>query len=540
LLLAAVGISGLLVGGKLQRAPIPSFHQLTFRRGAVFSAKFAPGGQVVYSAAWEGTPVEIFSMRPEGTESRSLGLPSADILAISSPGEMAISLRRRIPGATGTLAQVPFSGGAPREIADNVLDADWTPDGASLAAVHAVGTHTRLELPLGKVLYETDGAIDFVRVSPKGKLVAFFEHPSQWDDSGSVAIVDLTGKKTTISSGWVTERGLAWSPTGNELWFTASRSSAARALYAVSLSGKERLVTRVPGSLTLHDISRDGSLLISRDSFRFGIMALPPGASQEQELGWLDHSHLADLSPDGATLLFGEYGGDRVEGSVYLRKVDGSPAVRLGSGNAVALSPDGKWVLTFPDSSDQRLILLPSGAGEAKSFDLGTIHFESASTWSPNERIIFVGKDGDHGIRSYVQDLGGGKPRPFTPEGTAGDLLSPDGRLIIARTPDQKIALYPVDGGEPRPVSGIATVEDIIRWSAGGKSLYVRGPEPWPAKVYRLDLSTGHRSLWKELTPHDSAGLMAVTSIRLTPNGNSYAYAYVRLLSDLYLVDGLR
>jgi eukaryotic-like serine/threonine-protein kinase len=127
-------------------AAAPTFTRLTFRRGTVLSARFAPDGQtVVYSAAWEGLPPEIFTVRLDGPESRSLGLPSADVLSVSPTGELAILVNRRVQWGFegyGTLARVPLGGGSPRDVAENVGDADWAPDG-SLAVARDTGLQRR-------------------------------------------------------------------------------------------------------------------------------------------------------------------------------------------------------------------------------------------------------------------------------------------------------------------------------------------------------------------------------------------------------------
>src|SRR5262249_55577893 len=159
----------------------------------------------------------------------------------------------------------------------------------------------------------------------------------------------LTGKSRTLAKGFNTAAGLAWSPRGDEVWFTATRSGGSRALYAVSLSGRERLLARVTGSLTLRDVNRDGRVLFTHDSTRLGIFALPPGETKERDLSWFDWSLVRDFSLDGKTVLFDESAeGGGPNYSVYLRKTDGSPAVRLGDGAAMAISPDGKWVISIP------------------------------------------------------------------------------------------------------------------------------------------------------------------------------------------------
>ncbi len=525
----------------------PSYHQLTFRRGMVRLARFAPDGQTIaYSATWEGNPTEIFTTRAGGAASRSLGLAVADILAISSSGEMAVLLGSRQVRSwiySGTLARVALAGGEPREILDEVQWADWAPNGDSLAVVRDVGGRNRLEFPIGKVLYETVGWISHPRISPKGDRIAFLDHPIPGDDGGSVAVVDLAGSKRTLSGRASSTQGLAWSPNGDEIWFTAANVGNARGLYAVTLSGQQRPVALMPGVLTLHDIWRDGRVLLARDTWRREVTGLSAGESKERDLTWLDWSAPNDLSDDGKTLLFDEEGeGGGPTYSVYVRKTDGSPAVRLGNGLALALSPDQKWVLSSPVSSPGQLFLLPTKAGEPKLLTHDAIDHFYARWFPDGKRILFSGNEPGHGIRLYVQDLAGGKPQPITPEGVGALPFSPslDGKLVAAIGPDQRGYLYSIAGGEPRPIPGFAVADSPIAWSADGRSLYIYRYGELPAQVYRLEIETGQKKLWKQLMPSDPAGVNIVFPILVTPDGKSYVYGHRRILSDLYLVEGLK
>ncbi len=548
IVLGALGL-GFLAGQRTGQTPPPAlYHLLTFRRGTIRMARFAPDGQtVVYSAAWEGGPVEIFTTRPQIAESRPLGLPVAEILAISSTGEMAVSLgsrQIRSYSYNGTLARVSLIGGAPREVLENVQWADWSPDGTALAVVRDVGGRNRLEYPIGKVLYETGGWISHPRISPKGDLVAFLDHPLSGDSIGSVAVVDLAGKKKMLSSEQTGgAMGLAWSPRGEEIWFTATKVGIDRALYAVNLSARERLVARVPADLTLQDTWRDGRVLLARDNWRRGMTVLAPGQTSEHDLTWLDWSYPVGLSTDGKTVLFreeGEAGGPSY--AVYLRKTDGSPAVRLGEGESMALSPDGKWVLCTRPDAPTELFLLPTKAGEAKPLAHDPINHSHARWFADGKRFLFSGNEPGRGSQLYVQNLEGGKPKAVTPEGTnaLAFALSPDGQVVAAVGPDEKGYLYTVAGGEPRSIPGIEAGEVPVEWSADGRALYIYRPSDLPARVYLLDLSTGKRTFWRQLMPPDPAGVEYLGPILPAPDGKSYVYGYRRLLSDLYLVEGLK
>ncbi|MBI3664907.1 MAG: serine/threonine-protein kinase [Acidobacteria bacterium] len=550
-ILVALGVLvGLAVGLRFGRTTPPSFRQLSFRRGRILSARFAPDGHtIVYGAAWDGRPVELFSTRPESPESRPLGFPATEILAISPTGEMAISLRRRSLSplvSTGMLARASLAGGAPREVLEDVEQADWAPDESNLAVAREVGGRNRLEFPIGKVLYLASGWISHPRVSPQGDLVAFIDHPVVGDDGGDVAVVDLAGKKKTLSSGWISNMGLAWSPKGDEVWFTATRVGGARALYAVSLGGKERVVARVTGPLTLDDIARDGRVLVTHDNGREGMIGLAPGEKEERDLSWLDFSAARDLSPDGKTVLFDESGeGGGATYSVYIRKTDGSPAVRIGEGNAAGLSPDGKWALSINSHGPTRqLVLLPTGAGTPQSLPPQGIHYQYAAWFPDGKRLLIMGDEPGHAARLYMQDVSGGKPRPIGPEGVTVPRfhrpVSSDGRWFIGRSADGRYSLYPVEGGEPRAIPGLAPEDVPFQWGADDRSLYVSQRGKLPTSVYRLDLSTGRKELWKQFMPGDPAGMDGISSPLMTSDGKAYVYGYYRALSKLYLVEGLK
>jgi len=540
------------LGHRLGKSPLPVYHLLTYRRGTIRMARLAPDGQtVIYSAAWEGKPVEILTTRPESPESRSLGFTGAEILSVSKGGEMAVLLhshQAKSYSFSGTLARVPLVGGAPREVLDDVQWADWAPDGSNLAVVRDVSGRTRLEYPIGKILYDTGGWISHPRFSPKGNLIAFIDHPFPGDSIGAAAIVDLNGKKKTLSSGdWTGgAMGLAWSPSGDEVWFTAVKVGIDRALYAVDMSGKERIVARVPGDLTLQDTWPNGHVLLTRDNWRRGITVLSPGDTTERDLTWLDWSYPVSLSNDGKTMLFreeGEAGGPIY--AVYLRTTDGAAAVRLGDGASLALSPDGKWALCTRLDQPSQLFLLPTKAGEARSLGGGVISeiMSAHVDWFPDQkRVLMGGKEEGRSTRLWVRNLDGTRPEAITPEGTnaVSFALSPDGRVAAAVGPDGNGYLYPTAGGDARPIPGFQPGEVPIHFDTTGQELFVYVPSDLPARVFRLNVTTGQRTLWKQLMPPDPAGVEYVGPVLPTADGKSYVYGYRRLLSDLYLVDGLK
>lgn len=522
----------------------PTFHEITFRNGTIWEARFAPDGQtIVYGAAWDGRPTELFSTRFDSTDSRSIGLPTAQVFSISSKGEMAIALNPIYSGLAmfGTLARVPLAGGAPREVFDNVTGADWTPDGQNLAVIRSgpPNGNRHLEFPPGNVIYEPNAWLSHVRFNPEGNYLAFADHVGGGDD-GRVVIIDVHGNRKASSSFYSSVQGVAWTPDGKEVWFSAVPGGASRAIYALDVSGKERLIYRSPGGLTLHDISRNGTVLLTADKARVSLSALPPGETRERSLSWFDWSLLSDMSPDGKTVVFSETG-EATGGnySIYLRKTDGSPAVRLGEGGFGYLSPDGQSVVSVA-GAPSRLILLPTGVGEPRQLtDNKADHFNVA--WLPDSKsVVYSLSEPGHGPRTYLLDVQGGSSRPITPERVASGLITPDGKFLLARDSKGQRWFYPIPGGEPQKFNvSIQPGELIMGFSPDGKSLRVRN-RAIPVEIYSVDIASGHRELWKEIAPADPAGAQTIFNIRFSTDGKSYAYSVGRMLSDLYVVDGLK
>ncbi|HKF45144.1 MAG TPA: protein kinase [Thermoanaerobaculia bacterium] len=547
---AAIALAALAVGfllGKGRGGTAPQFQRLTFRRGTVLSARFAPDGQtVLYAAAWEGRPPEIFSARIGSPESRSMGLPRGDVLAVSPAGELAFSLGwRYVLGweARGTLARVPIAGGAPREVLEEIQDADWSPDGSNLVVARQLGDRRVLEYPIGKRVYETAGWLSNVRMAPDGRRIAVVEHLRRGDSAGRLLILDAAGRSKPISGAY-SSCGLraSWSLDG-DLWSSRCTGTTQSSidLYRLTPGGRERLVMRAPGGSRLEDISRDGRVLFARSSLRREIVGLAPADTRERSLSWLDWSFPTDLSMDGSFLLFDEQTAAVPDYLVYLRKTNGSDAVLLGRGSGTSLSPDGKWALVLGVSAPNRLMLLPTGPGEARPLVESSIQYQWANWFPDGRRVLAVGNEFGHGQRLWIQELGE-KPRAISPEGVSffWKALSPDGKRIAALGPDRKVAIYFVDPREPQPVAGLSPDDLPIQWTADGRALYVWRQSELPTRVYVVDVETGKRELWKQIDPPDPAGILTIGPILISFDGKSYVYSYRRDLDDLFLAQGLR
>ena len=548
--LLASGLAGGAFAGRRLRPPFsPSFRRLTFRRGIIRSARFAPDGQtILYGAGWDGDRCRVYTVRVDGPESRALDFPDANVLAISRSGEVALSLGSHQDGVItyGTLARVPISGGAPRPVREDVRFADWSPDGSELAIVRRVAGRDRLEFPIGNVLYapvEPLGTgLGFPRVSPDGKRIAFVHYRHPLLLSGRVAIVDLAGTVTALSGDYLNVHGLAW--RGDEIVYTAApERPLSRALFTVTPRGAARIISQSPGNVSVWDALPDGRLVTAHTDDRVFMAVHAPGDAADRDLSWLDASYLADLSIDGKLLIFSEIGqGGGPENAAYLRATDGSAAVRLGTGRVMALSPDARWVIRVsPNSSAPGLELIPTGAGEPLRFpDHGLTYI--GARWLPDgKRVVVSAREPGRATRLFLHDLTPGRPAPITPEGVSNWwALSPDGSRIASQAPASAIRIYDVSGSAPRDVPGLTSQDVPVGWIHEGL-LVMRLDDPASrlGEIYKVDVNTGRQSAWKNILPRDPAGLMALQGFRVTPDGQSHAYVWSRALSDLYLANGL-
>jgi hypothetical protein len=536
--LLLIGLAaGLYAARRFLRSTPLTFQRLTFRRGDVTAAKFGPGDAIVYSAAWDGTPSTLFSTQPGNREARPLDLPSARILAISRTGEMAIMLGN---DDVGTLSRVPLSGGAPREMLEDVSGADWSPSGDALAVVRSVGGKHRLEYPIGTLLYENPTRPPMApRVSTDGRLVAFFDYDGEVGDY-SLCVIGLNQPKRILSRGWRAIGSLHWSPRGDEIWFSAGQPGSDPALYAVTLSGEQRFLAQAPGWIIMQDVAADGRVLLSTVNSRLGIRYIDFASSTERDLAWLDASLLYEISNDAKSLLFVElsYGEGR-NSAIYLRKTDGSAAVRLGYGNRPSLSPDGKWVVCVRrETGRSRLTLLPTGPGESRFLNIDGVYFDSLGWFPDSKRVVFTGNESGRPMRTWMYDPDSEKAIPLTAEGTRGSQISPDGRWFVMADP-HKLLLAPVGNGTPRTVTDLQNGEAVVRWSGDGRYLFLRRPEGETIKITRVEVATGRKEPWQTLkVPEPGAEFLG--AVALSADGKAGAFTFQHDLANLYLVTGLK
>ena len=550
LALIAAGMGGgALLDRRMRPATPPSLQRLTFRRGLIRSARFAPDGQtILYGALWDDEECRVHMVRVDNPESHPIDLPHANLLAVSKTGDVALALGSHRHGIItyGTLARVPIAGGAPRPMLESVRFADWSPDGADLAVVRNVDGRDRLEFPIGRILVEPAvgefTGLGFPRVSPDGRRVAFVHYRSPASLEGRVSVVDQAGTVTPLTSDYLNIHGLAWH--GDEIWYTAADDRPLfRALCAAKPDGTRRIVTRMPGNATLWDAWSDGRLLLAHTDDRTAMFADIAGHAGGRDLSWLDASTGVDLSPDGRVLLFTESGqGSGPEGGAYLRGTDGSPAVRLGAGRALALSPDTRWALCVTTGRDAstRLELLPTGAGESRRLPDQDRYYLSGRWLPDGRRLVVAAVEPRQRTRLYLLDVDDGRANPFTPEGVGLWALSPDGRTTAVTESDGTVRFYPLDGGAPSDATGMTALDSLVGWIDGGL-LVVRSRDAAspPGQVYLIDTTTGARHPWRNILPDDPAGIMMLGGFTATPDGRSLVYTWHRASSNLYLAGNI-
>ncbi|MGA2424674.1 MAG: protein kinase [Terriglobales bacterium] len=550
LVLAALMLGvGWWLGRGSEHVSLPEYQPITFRAGSVGNARFTPDGSVVYSASWDGGESQLYVGRTDDPGLRELGVKDAELLSISKSGELAVRLNTVDLGGyarAGTLARIPMSGGSPREVLDNVQDADWAADGENMAVVRYApeNGHWRLEYPIGKVLFDGISWISHPKISPDGKWIAFADHQNpSGDDEGSIAVIGSDGKdkEKILTPVWKSLQGVIWSPAGDEIWFTSSNSGAAGSPRAITLSGKLRTITNVPGGMWLEDI-RNGVVLTVTNQQRLGIRGTPPGGTKELELGWFGWSGLTDMTPDGRKILFVEAGdGGGPNYTVFVRSTDGSPPVRISEGDCLAISADGKWVITKPPKGGP-LNVVPTGAGVARQLTHDKVSYQEVRWLAGGEELLASGIEPGHGVRDYLIELSSGDSKAITPEGVAGVHPSPDGRRTVVLGPDAKWGIWPLDGGGLRPIPGLDSSYRVIGWSPDGESVLAasRRPREGTGTIYRANTVTGKMVPWKTFGESLPAGAVGVGASYFWGAGGAYAYLYVQTLSQVYVVRGMK
>jgi serine/threonine protein kinase len=529
------------------------FSQLTYDVRAIYNARFAPDGKtIVFSAAGATGPTpRLYVIRPDNPDPAPLGPDSVHLLSVSSTGELAV-LTHAVAGFhrlfSGTLSILPLGSESPRELENHVRDADWAPNGTDLAIIRDTNDVDHLEYPEGTVIAQSSGYLSDARVSPSGDAVAYMQHPVKDDDRGVVLIVDRTGHKLAQSIDYGGIEGMAWRPDGQAVRFTVSSGPSAGVVREMTRAGAERTALANAGGLTVQDESATGRMLVTQDEFPTEAFAKGPGAAAEKNFGIRDFSATPTLTDDGKYLAFSDQGSrGGANYTLFLRKTDGSPELRLGEGSPLGFSADGKFVLADVPSTPPRLMLYPTGAGQSRQLKIGTfdaLDYQGGNdvVFDHDSRFFICGIRPKAQGRCYVGSVDGDSVTPFTTPGVERGLISPDGKSVLAVGPQGPV-LFTVDGGASRPARGFKPGDLPIRWSPDGKELWVLHSTVDSAltmPVYRVNPETGARARLMTIIPQDQNGLRSVGDLTLANDPRVYAYTRFNYTSLLFTVDGVK
>jgi len=408
---------------------------------------------------------------------------------------------------------------------------------------------TILEFPAG---HPISSEIEFtwgIRVSPKGDHLACFEQPSFSRGDGSIVRVDLKGNRRVLCEvkGFT---GLAWGPDGDEVWYSESKDGSS-SLWAVTASGRKRQLTRQAGLLELLDVAQDGRVLASLGFMMKGTMGMSPPDYREKDLSWNDASFAQDISPDGKRLLVGGGGGwssDSERLPLYLQTSDGALPTRLGEAATAQFMPNGQQVMTtLVVGKTPTLSLVPLGPGQVQVFSVPELSMATVAEPLPDGRRALIGAAS--GEPFQLLDLVTGQRTPIGDTGMSSTakarVVSPDGAWVLLRKRsanpfESPHILLSTKGAPSRELKGIEVGEVPLRWDTDGTGIYVFNRDGFPTRIHRIDVATGKRTLVRAITPTNPAGLPGIRSFAMTPDAKHLAYNYVRKLSDLYLIEGLK
>ena len=433
---------------------------------------------------------------------------------------------------------------------DAVTEADWSPDGSALAVSRQVGHHFQLEYPIGKALYQNDGYISDVCFSPAGDRIAFIDHALFGDDRGKVDVVDLKGNRKVLTREFSTAQGLAWTPKGNEIWFTAAVDSEPSALRAVSLDGKERVLLSSPAKLKLQDVSKDGSVLLSVEDYRDQQMLSETAEGKVRDVSSFPFQITEAFSSDGKTLLLNTYvTGASSDYNLYTQKTDGSAPALIGEGAGLSFSFDGKWAMAVDPLNLQHMRIIPTGVGEARTLNApqGTQYIGAA--WMPDgKHILVLALAPGHAPDNYLQDVETGATQQIKSDGKslltgqAGvGTVSPDGKYFLAVDNEYRYWVQPVDGGPAVEIKGLSPGDIPTEWHGGSQNIFFERPIGTDtSEIYDLNLATGASKLWSHFTPTDKTAMLALRHAIITQDGAHVLYVVQRIFSTLFVAKGIQ
>jgi eukaryotic-like serine/threonine-protein kinase len=529
--------------------PPPIFTRISFDTGTLIRGRLtADGKTVLYSAILENGLPDTYAIRGDYPASVSAGLQGALLLAVSHQDQLAVIARPKLYSHYqwfGTLATTPIGGTQPRELLENVYDADWSPDGHDLAVIDKDGDNWRLQYPIGKILLQGRNWLTEARISPDGNQVAFFHHTSDlYDDRGDVAVIDGAGHLRTLSTGWEALEGLSWSPSGKEIWFSAATSGEQFCIRAVTLAGKQRNLFCGTTGVRIHDVAPSGRALITADNARHSLSAIRRGSAEIRDLTWLDGSILPILSADGSEVLFTDVSSAAGNTyATYVRKTDGTPAVHIGDGGFGADINSKSALMVLVDNPSASVQIVPLGAGQARQLSWNGFQ-PSVVNWFPDGQRILIGDDlAGHPVGLYLTDVNGATPQFLTPTEHISFLqtvLAPDGDSVLVLQNGAWKA-FSIQHKIGRPIHGIQPRETPIGWCTDSNHLFVRASVPKGIEIFKLDIDSGKRESWQTWKPAQSAGVsFSSAEVTITPDGQQMVFGSTAVFNTLYRSDTLK
>lgn len=536
---------------------LPHIEPVSFRPGLVKTARWCPNGsRLVVNAKWDGQHFNLYRIDTAGSAAETLPWRDVELFAIGPQGQLVLGLDRRPINpvvSRCTLVTAAEDGGSPITWADDVEWADWRPmpsreadvsPGQALAIVRSVAGLCRLEFPIGTPLYESAGWISHPRFSPSGRHIAFFDHPIHNDDEADVLVIEMAAGAAgcrVLSRGLDRACGLAW--RADAVWFTATRKGLTRSLYRVDLSGQEYCMHRGLAQPRLQDVGPNAALLVSNEQQIIGTVSRHASEPFERDISWHAYTTPRDISADGKWLLVEECNTvGRHRFSAWLRRIDGTATRSLGDGVPLVLGPDQRTVVLRIPGPPSHLAVLDVYTGRRCALGSGSralTHTEFVSFFPDGQRMAFSAADAEHGLQIYLQDLVGGDPVCFRPGDpglsmTGNRAVSPDGQSLMLLDARGQLGLYPLDGGPPRLLPGLDGETRVAAWHHDGRAISVYSSDVVPAQVDLYDVTTGERRPWLTLKPDNGGTVTKTWRLRMTADGLSHAYAYLRESADLF------
>jgi len=439
-----------------------------------------------------------------------------------------------------------LAGGGVRPLQKDVGHADWSPDGRTMAVIRYKDGRCLLEYPAGRVLHENGVWMSNCRVSPDGSTVAFGSHHRTSEGEADVCVVGADGVLRILAADMVNLSGLAWSPAGDEVWFSGVNHELRHGIWGASMNGNVRDVHIVPTRMTLHDVRSNGDVLIGMEELRTGLSVGTSSDAPEVDMTWFDGSVAKQLSADGRNLLLVEVAEAENPGyASYLRDFEDSAAVRIGDGVGTQISRDGKWMLAVTHHPRRALMLYPTGFGDARELTVeGMANIQWAGFCPDGQHAIVIGDTSEGPRMVFRVALSGGVGQRLWDEEVDFDRLvgvpiSPDGEQLVLKRLSGEHVRFAWRSGVAEPLAALTASDTALSFDESGEVLFVSAPAAQDRRIDRLVLASGERTPWRTPSPADRRGVVYVSPPVVAADGSRYAYSYFRVISNLYRVGGL-